>query len=163
MCSCSVYIYAGLIASGWTWHRWPVCMSWWACPLLSVTLAAASGDVSGGQTWGHGHTCGARGKATKVWSGCGCEEVLLLRPHRKWGKLLCGRRAFWSCVSCVVFAGLWASSSCQSTLRWKGGPWGTGWCCCGCGQAPPSRSSFQSFDNIKRTLLALAATPLWHR
>ena len=63
--------------------------------------------------------CGlwAGGKVMKVWSGCGCEVVVLLHPHRKWGKLLCGRcgrtavkelHAFWP-VEAVwfLFVGFW--------------------------------------------------------
>ena len=44
LCVC---VYAGLIASGWVWHRWPVLRLWgpcmlqtgrWVYPLLSVTV-----------------------------------------------------------------------------------------------------------------------------
>ena len=42
----------------------------------------------------------------------------------------------------------------------NGGPWGTGWGCFGRGLAPPFRLGFRSMEDIKRTLPALAATPL---
>ena len=42
--------------------------------------------------------------------------VVLLRPHRKWGKLLCGR-----CGRRAVVCNVWTSGG-QSTLCWKWGP-----------------------------------------
>ncbi len=58
-------------------------------------------------------------------SGCGCDGVVLLRPHKKWGKLLCGwcGSAFWPRGSCVVQVGLlvgfrWTSGG-QSILVWE--------------------------------------------
>ena len=42
----------------------------------------------------------------------------------------------------------------------NGCPWGTGWCCCGCGMALSFQPSFQSIESIMWTLPALAVTPL---
>ena len=126
------------------------------------------GEAAMAVNWGWLHICadcGAQGEATNVWCGCGCEEVVLLCLHRKWGEFLCGwccgiavkeLCAFWPCGSCVFFVGSFVGFLWPVIMHLIGnrGPWGTGWCCCG---APPFRLSFRSF------LLALTATPLWHR
>ena len=55
-------------------------------------------------------------------------------------------------VIAVFFVGLFVhfrmTSGGQSVVDEKGGPWGTGWCCCGCGLAPPFRSSFRSMEHM---------------
>ena len=61
---------------------------------------------------------------------------------------------------CFNWNWLWASCGYQVAsqhLIENGGP---GWCCFGCGLAPPFRLGFRSIEEIKWTLPALAATPL---
>ena len=135
------------------------------------------GRCSWGQRWGHvnesHYTSVCRLVPKKRQWRCEVgvtEKMVLLCPHQKWGKLLCGwggRRAVVCILAlwklCVVFVGVWASSGLPVASQYlvgNGGPWG---CCCGYGQAPLFQPSFQSFENIKWTLPALAATPPWHR
>ena len=80
-------------------------------------------------------------------------------------------QSWWNCVHFGFVKAVWFLWDClwasgglpvaSQHLIEKGGPFGTGWCCCECGLAPPFRLSFQSLENMKWTHPALAATPLW--
>ena len=86
------------------WDTWTRRDHRWVCPFLcDLWLPWCLGGMPGHQRWGHGCLwgslqlqwcdcvdCGVRETAMKVWSGCGCEEVVLLYPHKKWDELLCG-------------------------------------------------------------------------
>ena len=93
------------------------------------------------------------GMASTVWRVY--EKLLIMWRWTCAGSGLCG--CGWDdvidVIVCLLLA-LWTSGG-QSKFLGEWGPWGTGWCCCGCVLAPPFRPSFRL---IKWTLPALAAT-----
>ena len=59
----------------WACPVWPSTrqVPWWVGQAMAINEASYTGVIV--QT---------KGPAKKVWSGCGCEELMLLRQHRKW-------------------------------------------------------------------------------
>ena len=100
VCIVCVCIDAGFIALGWAWPHEPILCHWgeqrgrgdrWTCPEFGATFAprqvplGAWHEVKGeAMSVNEAPYAGAveRG-VTMVRSGCGCDEAVLLRPHRK--------------------------------------------------------------------------------
>ena len=163
------------------WGTWRCRDDRWACPLSDVTFDPHQALPGAWQVKGEAMAVNeAEYISVIVWTvgledrQRRCEVSVVVRrwccsAHTGNEVSSCvGGVAEWLWRSCMHFGlveGVWFLWDCELPVASQHfvGPWGTGWCCCGCGQAPPFRPSFRSFENIKWTLPALAATPLWHR
>ena len=120
--------------------------------------------------WLRGPYGGQKLTMVPVWSGCGCDDVVL--PTHTGNKVSsCVAEQPWRSV--CIFGGLeeavyfnwdWSGGDPVTSqhLIENGGPWGTGWCCLGRGLVPPFWLGLRSIEKIKWILPALAATPLRH-